>query len=49
LPSRSRRRALGLAFSGQVAPRVTVYGAYAAELARDRESQQVSVGVRARW
>jgi outer membrane autotransporter protein len=40
---------LGASFSSQMTPRVTVYGAYAAELARDRESQQVSVGVRARW
>ena len=40
---------LGLSFSGQATSRVTVYGAYAAELARHRESQQVSLGVRARW
>ncbi|HEX7884709.1 MAG TPA: autotransporter outer membrane beta-barrel domain-containing protein, partial [Phenylobacterium sp.] len=40
---------LGASFSGQLTARVTVYGAYAAELAHDREAQQVSVGLRARW
>jgi outer membrane autotransporter protein len=40
---------LGAGFSAQVTPNVTVYGAYSAELARDRESQQVALGARVRW
>jgi len=40
---------LGLSVGGRLSSRVSVYGAYAAELARGRESQQVSVGVRAQW
>jgi outer membrane autotransporter protein len=40
---------LGASFSGRLAPNVSVFGAYAAELARDRQAQDVAIGVRARW
>lgn len=40
---------LGSSFSAQLTPRITAYGSYAAELARQQTSQSLTIGFRARW
>ena len=40
---------LGVSFSAQLTPRMTVYGAYTGDFAHEQDSQSLTTGVRVRW
>ena len=40
---------LGVSFSAQLSPRITVYGSYTGDFARAQDSQSLATGVRVRW
>jgi fibronectin-binding autotransporter adhesin len=47
-PGRDAAR-LGVSFSAAVSPRIMISGAYSGEFARERDSQSLTTGFRARW